>query len=315
MRSLDNSSVGLRAMPALPYKRSMAETTYFPRRLILGGAMISGVLLALAVHMLGARYGLDLGGLWRSDTTDFMPAGAAIAWWLIATVGFSGGYFTATLMDSAVSGEIPMRMRQFLIAVGVLVLAGAGQAAAAPSPIPTLSGVLDGPRRALSWRRDGILRRAFCAAQGVTGRAEGTWIAANSWPRSASVALSPLAARAQEAGRIYRLGVLIPATRASVEPFFDELRNNGFVEGQNLVVTGAYSVRAEQIAESTAALMKTAARGHPLRSRSLSARTSDRNPYHPARQHERGSGRRRLCRLARKAGRQHHRHQPAFARA
>jgi hypothetical protein len=122
----------------------MAETTYFPRRLILGGAMISGVLLALAVHMLGARYGLDLGGLWRSDTSDFMPAGAAIAWWLIATVGFSGGYFTATLMDSAVSGEIPMRMRQFLIGVGVLVLAGAGQAAAAPSPIPTLAGVLTG---------------------------------------------------------------------------------------------------------------------------------------------------------------------------
>jgi hypothetical protein len=122
----------------------MAETTSFPRRLILGGAMISGVLLALAVHMLGARYGLDLGGLWRSDTSDFMPAGAAIAWWLIATVGFSGGYFTATLMDSAVSGEIPMRMRQFLIGVGVLVLAGAGQAAAAPSPIPTLAGVLTG---------------------------------------------------------------------------------------------------------------------------------------------------------------------------
>ena len=36
---------------------------FFPRRLILGGAMISGVLLALAVHMLVARYGLDLGGL------------------------------------------------------------------------------------------------------------------------------------------------------------------------------------------------------------------------------------------------------------
>ena len=76
----------------------MAETTYFPRRLILAGAMISGVLLALAVHMLGARYGLDLGGLWRSDTHEFMPAGAAIAWWLIATVGFSSGYLTANLM-------------------------------------------------------------------------------------------------------------------------------------------------------------------------------------------------------------------------
>jgi hypothetical protein len=122
----------------------MAETTYFPRRLILAGAMVSGVLLALAVHMLGAGYGLDLGGLWRSDTGEFMPAGAAIAWWLIASVGFCGGYFTATLMDSAVSGQIPQRMRQFLIGVGVLVLAGAGQAASAPSPIPTISGVLAG---------------------------------------------------------------------------------------------------------------------------------------------------------------------------
>jgi len=130
----------------------MAETTYFPRRLILGGAAISGVLLALAVHMLGARFGLDLGGLWRSDTREFMPAAAALAWWLIATVGFCGGYFTATLMDSAVSGQIPRRMRQFLIAVGgqfliavgVLVLAGAGQTASAPSPLPTVSGIFAG---------------------------------------------------------------------------------------------------------------------------------------------------------------------------
>ena len=122
----------------------MAETTYFPRRLILAAALISGVLLALAVHMLGAGYGLDLGGLWRSDTHEFMPAGAAVAWWLIATVAFVGGYFTATLMQSAVSGQIPPRMRQFLIAVGVLVLAGAGQAASAPSPLPTVSGVLAG---------------------------------------------------------------------------------------------------------------------------------------------------------------------------
>ena len=151
----------------------MAETTYFPRRLILAGAMIAGVLLALAVHMLGARYGLDLGGLWRSDTREFMPAGAAIAWWLIATVGFCGGYFTATLMDSAVSGQIPPRMRQFLIAVGVLVLAGAGQAASAPSPLPTISGVLAGPRGAVPRRRDGILRRAFCAAEGVSRTSAG----------------------------------------------------------------------------------------------------------------------------------------------
>src|ERR1700750_224965 len=123
----------------------MADTaTFFPRRLILGSAVVSGVLLALAMHMLGARFGLDLGGLWRSDAHQFMPAGAAIAWWLLATAGFSGGYFTANLMHSAVSGQIPQRMRQFLIVVGVLILAGAGQAASAPSPVPTISGVLAG---------------------------------------------------------------------------------------------------------------------------------------------------------------------------
>jgi hypothetical protein len=122
----------------------MPQTTPFPSRLILAAAAVSGVLLALAVHMLGARFGLDLGGLWRSDTRLSMPAGAALAWWLIATVGFSGGYFTANLMHSAASGQIPQRMQHFLIAVGFLLLVGAGQAATAPSPLPTVSGVLAG---------------------------------------------------------------------------------------------------------------------------------------------------------------------------
>jgi hypothetical protein len=123
----------------------MATPIYFPRRLILAGAMVCGMLLALAVHVLGQRFNLDLGGLWRADDSRILvPAGAALAWWLIATVGFSGGYFTAALMHSAVSGHIPRRMRQFLIATGVLVLAAAGQAASAPSSVPTASGVLAG---------------------------------------------------------------------------------------------------------------------------------------------------------------------------
>src|ERR1700716_961407 len=164
--------VGLRGRPALSYKRTMPETTYFPRRLILAGAMISGVLLALAVHMLGARFGLDLGGLWRSDRLEFMPAGAAVAWWLIATVGFSGGYFTATLMDSAVSGQIPQRVRQFLIAAGVLVLAGGGAGGRGSGGRGAESDP-DNIRRARRSRgavpccSDGVLRRAFCAAQGL----------------------------------------------------------------------------------------------------------------------------------------------------
>eukprot|EP01035_Chromulina_nebulosa_P056913 gene56913-biopygen40702 len=86
----------------------MAETTTFPRRLILAGAMISGVLLALAVHMLGQRFGLDLGGLWHNDPLNFMPIGSAVAWWLIAAVAFVGGYGTANLMHGAASGRIPV---------------------------------------------------------------------------------------------------------------------------------------------------------------------------------------------------------------
>jgi putative tryptophan/tyrosine transport system substrate-binding protein len=73
-----------------------------------------------------------------------------------------------------------------------------------------------------------------------------------------SAAALPMAARAQEAGRIYRLGMLIPASQASIAAFFDELRINGFVEGQNLEVIGGYSVRAEQIADGVAAVIKAA---------------------------------------------------------
>jgi hypothetical protein len=135
----------LRRSFASSYKGVMADATPFPRHLVLAGAIVTGVLLALAVHMLGARYGLDLGGLWRQAAGGtFMPAGAAIAWWLIATVGFCGGYFTASLMHGAVSGQIPQRMRQFLIGIGVLVLAGAGQVASGPNAMPTLAGVLAG---------------------------------------------------------------------------------------------------------------------------------------------------------------------------
>jgi hypothetical protein len=121
-----------------------AETAHFPRRLMLAAAVISGVLLAVALHMIGLRFGLDLGGLWRSDIADFMPARAAVAWWLVATAGFAGGYFTATLMNQAVEDQIPPRMRQFLIGIGVLVLAAAGQAASSPSPVPSIPGVLAG---------------------------------------------------------------------------------------------------------------------------------------------------------------------------
>jgi putative tryptophan/tyrosine transport system substrate-binding protein len=79
----------------------------------------------------------------------------------------------------------------------------------------------------------------------------------------------PLAARAQQPGKIYRIAIVIPA--GSVEflneaksprnwrPFFEELRRQGFVEGQNLVVerysgegeTDRYAELARRVVAST----------------------------------------------------------------
>ena len=68
----------------------------------------------------------------------------------------------------------------------------------------------------------------------------------------------PLVARAQESGRTYRLGFLIPTPRESpvVAAFFDELRRNGFVEGQNLIVIpGGFAIPNDQIANFAASLV------------------------------------------------------------
>ena len=71
----------------------------------------------------------------------------------------------------------------------------------------------------------------------------------------------PLAARAQEAGRTYRLGFLLPTARQApqVEAFVDELRLNGFVEGKNLVVIpGGFEATDDNLAERAAALINAA---------------------------------------------------------
>ena len=67
----------------------------------------------------------------------------------------------------------------------------------------------------------------------------------------------PLAARAQDAGGVYRLAFLIPAARrsAAVEAMFDEFRRSGFVEGQNLIVIGRFGVTSEQIADAVPAIL------------------------------------------------------------
>src|SRR6516165_6150076 len=71
----------------------------------------------------------------------------------------------------------------------------------------------------------------------------------------------PFAARAQEPGRVYRLAFLIPSPRQSPATiaFFDELRRNGFTEGQNLVVIpDGFEADTEHPGKLAAALVKAA---------------------------------------------------------
>ena len=143
----------------------MAEQEIYPRNIVIAGAMGCGVLLALAVHMLGQRFGLDLSGLWRGDLVKIVPIGAAVAWWLLATVGFGGGYIAATLMVGAASGEMSRTMWQFLAAVLVLLLAGAGLSASGPSTGPVMAKVLAGVLALLLGAG-----MAFCGAHFATRR-------------------------------------------------------------------------------------------------------------------------------------------------
>jgi putative ABC transport system substrate-binding protein len=63
--------------------------------------------------------------------------------------------------------------------------------------------------------------------------------------------------RAQEPGRVYRLGIMVPLPReaATSLAMFDELRRAGFVEGQNLQVYGRFSMREQEAPEVAAMLV------------------------------------------------------------
>jgi len=76
-----------------------------------------------------------------------------------------------------------------------------------------------------------------------------------------AVAAWPLRARAQQPGRIYRLGILTGLKRDSpvMIAFFEELGRLRFVEGQNLsVVPGGFEVRLDQLTERATEIIKAA---------------------------------------------------------
>ena len=74
-----------------------------------------------------------------------------------------------------------------------------------------------------------------------------------------AAAARPLAVRAQEAARTYRLGVLTFSARNApyMVAMFDELRRQGFIEGQNLVGDpNGYGLRIDQLAAHATELVK-----------------------------------------------------------
>ena len=76
---------------------------------------------------------------------------------------------------------------------------------------------------------------------------------------SGAVSAWPLAARAQEAGRTYRLGGLAvnPRDAPLWVAMFDELRRAGFIEGKNLTVDWhQYGPHVDLIPEFAVALVK-----------------------------------------------------------
>ena len=71
----------------------------------------------------------------------------------------------------------------------------------------------------------------------------------------------PLAVWAQEPGRVYRLAFVVPSPRQgpAAIAFFDELRRNGFIEGQNLAVApDGFDADYGHLPELAAALVKAA---------------------------------------------------------
>ncbi len=72
-----------------------------------------------------------------------------------------------------------------------------------------------------------------------------------------SILSAPLAAEAQQAPKIWRIGFISVAPMTIDATFFQQLRELGYVEGQNLVVERRYSEgRAERFAEFAAELVR-----------------------------------------------------------
>ena len=95
------------------------------RMAVFATAMTSGVLLALAAHMVSARLGIGLTSIWRDlFPTDANAVRSALGWWMIAGAGLAGSFIAGQLMQAQRGGE--RRGLRRLIGIGFfMLLAGA----------------------------------------------------------------------------------------------------------------------------------------------------------------------------------------------
>ena len=86
---------------------------------IFATAMTSGVLLAMAAHVLTGRLGIALTDVWQElFPTETQAVHSALGWWMIAGAGFTGSFLAGLLAQRHSNGQGPWRG---LRAIGVLL--------------------------------------------------------------------------------------------------------------------------------------------------------------------------------------------------
>jgi hypothetical protein len=102
-------------------------------------AMTSGMLLALAAHILSGWFGIGMASLWQETMqTDATAMRSALGWWTITAAGLAGGFFVVPLTHY-LSGEQRLRQRlRWLVGVLFFLLLAIAPHLAATAPVSSL---------------------------------------------------------------------------------------------------------------------------------------------------------------------------------